>query len=94
MAAQGTATLDFGATPADEASVLVSGLSGLTVGTHKEAFVQGDDSTGSNDALAHKFFALSGRFSCEYVSAASMRIYCDLVMGLATGTFVVHWATA
>ena len=94
MAAQGTATLDFGATPTDEANVLVSGLSGLSVGTHKEAFVQADDSTGSNDTQAHRMLALSGRFSCEYVSASSMRIYCDLIIGAADGTFTIHWATA
>lgn len=92
--ALGTATLDFGATPADSATVLVSGLTGLTVGTPKEAFVQGDDSTGGNDANSHKNLALSGRFNCEYVSATSMNINCDLLIGFASGTFVVHWVTA
>lgn len=91
--ATGTATLDFGATPTDEAVILVSGLSGLTVGTHKEAFVQGDDSTVDNDATDHKFLGLSGRLTCEYVSATEMNARCDLIMGLATGTFTIHWAT-
>jgi hypothetical protein len=93
--ATGTATLDFGATPTDAASVLVSsGLSGLSVATHKEAFVQGDDATGDNDAAAHRELAAFGRFACEYVSATSMRIYCELVANLATGQFTLHWVTA
>lgn len=92
--ATGTATLDFGATPADEAVILVSGLSGLTVATHKEAFVQGDDSTVDNDANAHQFLGVSARFTCEYVSATEMSVRCDLIMGLATGQFTAHWATA
>ena len=92
--ATGTATLNFSSIPSDEATVNITGLSGLSVGSHKEAFVQGDDSTGDNDALAHKFLAVSGRFSCEYVSATEMKVYCDLLMGLATGQFTIHYATA
>lgn len=92
--ATGTATLNFGSTPTDEASVLVSGLTGLSVATHKEAFVQGDDSTVDNDSTAHKTLAQSGRFNCEYVSASSMNVYCDLMFGLATGQFTIHWVTS
>ena len=91
--ALGTATLDFGATPIDEATILVSGLSGLSVASHKEAFVQGDDSTGDNNAAAHKLLAFSGRLFCEYVSATSMNVTCNLTLGLATGQFTIHWVT-
>lgn len=95
--ALGTATLDFGATATDAANVLVTGLTGLAVGTHKEAFIQADDSIGGgsgNTAQAHALLAFSGRFSCEYVSATSMRIYCDLLFALASGQFTVHWVTS
>lgn len=91
--ATGTATFDFGITPTDVAAILVSGLSGLSVGSHKEAFVQGDDSTADNTTDDHKFLSVSGRFNCEYVSPTSMNVNCELVMGLATGQFTVHWAT-
>lgn len=92
--ATGTAVLDFGATPSDTATVLVPGLSGLTANSHLEAFVQSGDSTGDNDAGSHRQLAYSGKFSCEYVSASSFNINCDLLIGLATGTFKLHYATA
>lgn len=89
----GTATLAFGATPTDEATVEAT-TSGLTATDHIDAFVMADDSTAANDTTAHRFLALSGRFSCEYVSATSLRIRCDVTMGLATGDFTVHWRHA
>lgn len=92
--ATGTATLDFGATPAVEASVLVTGLSGLSVGTHKEAFVQGDDSTAGNNANAHQRLRFMAQLECAYVSATSMTITCNLTRDLATDTFLVHYVTA
>ena len=92
--ATGTATLDFGATPTESASVTATGLSGLTTSTHLEAFAQGADTTATNTVDDHKFLATSGRFNCEYVSATSFKINCECTMGQATGTFVVHYATA
>lgn len=92
--AVGTATLDFGATPTDTGSVLVGGLSGLSVGTHKEAFIQGDDSTGDNTTDAHQQLAARAQLCCEYVSATSMTISADVLVGFASGTFTVHWVTA
>jgi hypothetical protein len=91
--ATGTATIDFGATPTDTATVLVSGLSGLSVGTHKEAFFQDDDSTGGNTADDHKFMRMFARPGCEYVSATEMNINVYLQAGQATGPFTVHYAT-
>lgn len=92
--ATGTATLAFGSTPATEATVLVSGLSGLTINSHLEAFVQGSDSTGTNTVDDHKMMAFFGKFNCEYVSATSMNINCDLTGFLATDNFAIHWVTA
>lgn len=86
------ATIDFGVTPASSATVLVTGLTGLTVAKHKDAFVQADDSTAGNTVNAHRLLAYWGRFTCEYVSATSMNIHCDLLVGLASGTFKIHYA--
>ena len=94
MASAGTATLSFGTTPVDFASVTVTGLSGITTGTHKEAFVQSDDSTATNDVNSHKQLGSSGRFVCEYVSSTSIKINCDLLFWLATGDFTVHYVIA
>lgn len=95
MATTGTATLSFGATPTTEATVLVSsGLSGLTINSHMEAFVQGSDSTATNTVDDHKMLAFFGKFNCEYVSATSMNINGDLTGFLASDNFTVHWVTA
>jgi hypothetical protein len=91
--ATGTATIDFGATPIDTATVLVSGLSGLSVGTHKEAFFQDDDTATGNTADDHKFMRMFARAGCEYVSATEMNINVYLQAGQATGQFTVHYAT-
>jgi hypothetical protein len=90
----GTDTIDFGATPTDTATKLVTGLAGLTTSSHLEAWIQGGDTTGDNDVDAHRSLAISGRLRCEYVSDTSMNIVIDLMMGLATGTFLTHYATA
>ena len=94
MASAGTATLSFGSTPTDTASVTVTGLSGITTGTHKEAFVQGDDSTVDNNAAAHLLLGFAGRFTCEYVSSTSIKINCDLLMWQASGDFTIHYVIA
>jgi len=85
--------MDFGVTPTDTATKLVTGLSGLTVNSRLEAFAQGSDSTGDNDVDAHDFLAFSGRFSCSYVSATEMRVTCNLLLGLASQTFMFGYAT-
>ena len=90
----GTATLNFGTTGADSATILVTGLTGLTVAKHKEAFVQADDSTVDNTAKDHRLLGYWGRFTCEYVSATTMNIHCDLLIGLAKGTFTIHYVIA
>jgi len=92
--ATGTDTIDFGATPTDSATKLVTGLSGLTVNSHLEAFMQGSDSTADNSADAHQQLAMRSNFYCEYVSVNSMNIVADVLIGFVTGTFTVHYATA
>jgi hypothetical protein len=91
MATAGTATIDFGSTPIETATVLVSGLSGLSVATHKEAFFQDDDSTVGNDASAHRVMRMFAKCGCEFVSATSMNINVYMSDGGATGQFIVHW---
>lgn len=91
--ADGIATIDFGATPIDAATVLVSGLAGLSIATHKEAFFQDDDSTAGNTVDDHKFMRMFAEAGCEFVSATSMNINVYMQAGQATGQFKVHWVT-
>jgi hypothetical protein len=91
--ATGTATIDFGATPTDTASALVSGLSGISAGSNKEPWFQDDDSTADNTTEDHKFMRMFARAGAEYVSATSMNINVFLCAGQMTGQAIVHWAT-
>ena len=95
MATQiGTVTIDFGSTPTNTGTILVTGLTGLTLDTHKEAYVQADDTTVDNTAVEHRLLGIWCRFSCEYVSATTMNIHCDLFIGEVIGTFKIHYVTA
>lgn len=91
--AVGTATIDFGTTPTDTAEVLVSGLTGLTANSHLEPFIQ-SDSTADNSVDAHQQLAARCNFYAEYISASSFKIYADVFIGFASGTFKLHYATA
>jgi hypothetical protein len=95
--ATGTATIDFGATPAQRATVLVSGLSGISAGSQKEPWFQDDDTTVgtggiTNDEGAHEFMRMFARAGAAFVSSTSMNINVYLSKGRATGKFIVHWA--
>jgi hypothetical protein len=88
--ATGTATLDFGATPADEASVDVTGQSGLTSGSFIEAFFM-RETTASNGADEHEEAASLCPLNCEYLSASSFRIHAHPIAALGLGMFTVRW---
>lgn len=90
--ATGIDTIDFGATPADEAIVTVT-TSGLSVGDHIEAFTM-RDTHADNGADEHEMLAVFGRWSCLYVSATQFTAKCNLIGWLATGNFKFRWASA
>ena len=57
MGAVGTATLDFGATPAEETTVTVAGQAGFVATSAVEAWVQHGDSTADNGVDEHEEMA-------------------------------------
>jgi hypothetical protein len=90
--ATGTVEIDFGAAPTDAATVLVSGLSGLTAGSFIEAFIMREPSS-ENDAAAHEVAAFFLRLVCEFVSASSFNIIAQSLVALAAGKFTARWVT-
>lgn len=90
--ATGTGTIDFGATPTNEATVTVT-TSGLSVDDHIEAFVM-LDTHADNSIDEHEMLAVFGRFPCKYVSATQFTAKCILIGMLATGNFKFRWAHA
>lgn len=87
--ALGTQTLDFGSSPTQEATVDVTS-SGLVAGSHIEAWVQ-RDSTADNDAASHEMLSEFCRFTCEYLTATTFRVYARVLGALTQKTFTLHW---
>jgi hypothetical protein len=86
-------TIDFGTTATDEATLLVTGESGLTVNSYMEAWWQDSDSTVDNPASSHKFMGMYSSIRCEYVSATTLNINVRKNLGRATKTFKVRLMT-
>lgn len=90
--ATGTAVLDFGATPADEASVVVTGQAAIASGSHVEAFFM-REATGDNTVEEHEEAAALCPLVCGVIVAGTgFTIYAHPIAGLGLGTFNVRWA--
>lgn len=90
--ATGTATLDFGATPVDTATVLVSGQSGLTSASFIEAFFM-QETTADNGVDEHAEGAALCPLLCELVSASSFNIHAHPIAMFGIGQFKIRWVT-
>lgn len=88
MAGTGTATVDFGATPLAEASVVVTDA-GVSSSSYVEAFVM-IDATGDNDTEAHQHAAASWKLACAPASG-TFTLYVTALMDLFWGTFKVRY---
>jgi hypothetical protein len=87
------ATIDFGASPgANEASVAVTGLTGITAGSAVLLDICGSDSTADHSANDHKYLPAFAGFSASAPTAGvGFTIYGRSAQAL-TGTFLVRWA--
>ena len=74
---QGTAVVDFGAFPgSNTASVVVTGLTGITAGNKPKAYVSANATTGDHSANDHKYFACFVGLACgDIVPATSFTIH-------------------
>jgi hypothetical protein len=87
----GTAVLDFGSVPADNASVVITGQAGIIAGSFCEAYVQGS-STATNTADDHRFASQHLKLICEsIVPGTGFTIRGELDLGLMTGTLNIRW---
>lgn len=91
MGAQGTAVLDFGASPAEEASVVVTGQAGIVSGSHVEAFFM-RESTSDNSNEEHEEAAALCPLVCgDIVAGTGFTIYAHPIAALGLGTYNVRW---
>jgi hypothetical protein len=87
----GTSTIDFGATPATEASVAVSGETDITAASFAEAWFMGR-STVDNSSANHQQAAAVMRLVCsEPTPGVGFTITAYCLHGAVTGTFKVEW---
>lgn len=81
----GTAVIDFGATPATEATVEVAGQDDITADARVEAWVMAR-STSDNNTIDHQYAAISFRLSTsEPVPGNGFSITAYNLFGYATG---------
>jgi hypothetical protein len=88
----GVATINFGATPTVEGSVVITGLGNMTTTANILVYVQADESTADNDAAAHdalSFYAICG--ATARVAATGFTAAIRLLSGYANGTFKIHY---
>lgn len=91
----GTAILDFGSTPTDTASVVVTGQAGIVAGSDVEAFFM-RQATGDNAVEEHEQAAVLCPLICgAIVAGTGFTIFARTLMNsvLGKGTFNVRWAT-
>lgn len=89
----GTATLDFGA-GSNEASVSVTGQTGISATSKADAFVMADDTTVDHTASDHRYLAALAGFTCGTPTAGTgFTIYATSTQKLE-GTYKVRWAWA
>jgi hypothetical protein len=87
----GTSTIDFGSDFTDSGSVVVTGQTWVTSGSHIRAWVQ-DDSTADSSASEHEFLAASSTFVItDRVVGVGFTIHAYPDPGFAQGDFTVHW---
>lgn len=61
----GTATIDFGASPGlNEATVTVTGQSGILSTSNCFAFIMADDTSTEHSALDHRYFQVFANLTC------------------------------
>lgn len=92
---QGTAILDFGASPgSNEASVTVTGQAAILSTSKVEAYIMADDTTSDHTASDHKYLGLFVALSCGTpTNATGFTIHARSTEKLQ-GTFALRWVWA
>ncbi len=88
----GTTTINFGAAPgSNEASVAVTGITGIGGTAKVSAFTMADDTSSDHSASDHKYFLSLASLTCGDVSAGvGFTIYARSVHKL-TGQWTVRY---
>lgn len=87
----GTATLDFGPTPNETASIAVTGQTSITSSANIRAWFQ-RDATAGNGADEHEEAGSMCPLTCgNIVDGVGFTIYANPIAALGLGSFTTHW---
>ena len=88
----GTATIDFGAFPGtSEASVAVTGQTGISATSKAEAWIMGDDTSSNHTAADHKWVPLFMVLTCGTPTAATGFTIHARSQHKMQGTWSIRW---
>lgn len=91
----GTAVLDFGAFPgSNEASVAVTGQTGISATSKAEAYFMGDDTSGTHTASDHRYAGALVALTCGTPTAATGFTIYGRCMEKMQGSFTVRYIWA
>lgn len=91
MATEGTAVLNFSASPSDYASVAVTGQGSILATSRVEPFFMGS-TTGDSDEEDHLMAAHNIELVCTIPTAGvGFTIHAFVLQGLTANTFNVQW---
>lgn len=86
----GAAVIDFGAAPgSNEATVVATGLTGISAGSKAEAYIMADDTTADHSAADHRYVDTLAHFTCGTPSGTTCPIYGRSIHKLQ-GTFALR----
>lgn len=90
------ATIDFGATPTDTASLVITGLADITTTAHASVFIQEDDTTVGlggieNNAARHETLSLFAVCTTSArIAGTGLTAKVRLLLGKAIGRYRIH----
>ena len=91
----GTSTIDFGAYPgSSEASVVVTGQTGISATSKAEAFIMGDDTSSSHTAADHRYLSALMGCTCSTPTAGSGFTIYARALDKLQGTWTLRWVWA
>lgn len=89
---QGTATINFGSAPGkNEASIAVTGQTGISSTSKAEAYIMSDDTTSNHTANDHKYINTLAGFSCGTPTTGAGFIIYGRSQHKLTGQFSLRW---
>jgi len=92
---QGTATIDFGASPgSNEASIAVTGQSSILATSKVEAYIMADDTTADKTASDHQYAACFINLTCGTPTASTGFTIYGRSTEKMQGTFALRWVWA